>query len=79
MMTIVTSGGGMRAYQWKAVVVILNRRNLDIPAADTMALLAIGAELPPMQIGMALPTERRRLGENQVDVAAGAGDVLMKP
>ena len=44
----------MRAHQWKPIEVILNGLYGNIPAADRVALLAVGAKLPSMNVGVAV-------------------------
>ena len=44
----------MGSDEWKAIEVILNGLYGNIPAADRVALLAVGAKLPSMNVGVAV-------------------------
>lgn len=44
----------MGSDEWKAIEVILNGLHGDVPAADCVALLAVGAKLPPMYVSVAV-------------------------
>ena len=57
---------------------LLNRRDSYLPTADRMAALAVGSELPAMQVGVTLRTARGRGREYQVGVAALASDPLVQ-
>ena len=57
---------------------LLNRRNGYLPTADRMTALAVGPELPPVQIGMAFRAARGRGREYQVGVTALACDTLVQ-
>ena len=46
--------GGVGACQRESVVVLLNVLNRDLPSPDCVALLAVGAQLPLVNIGMAI-------------------------
>jgi hypothetical protein len=77
MVAIVAHHGGVGAYERKPVAVLLNRRNGDLPTADRVAALALGSELPPVQIGMTFRATRRRGREYQVRVTALASYPLV--
>jgi hypothetical protein len=68
----------MRADQRKAVVMVANGGNLDIPTLDTMAVLAIRPELAAVQVGVTLGAARRRFRKYQAHMATGAGYILME-
>jgi hypothetical protein len=53
-MAIITLQRGVCAHQREAVKVILNCLSGNSPPVHGMALLAIGPELPPVNIGMAV-------------------------
>jgi hypothetical protein len=53
-MAIITLQRGVCAHQWEAVKVVLNCLGRDSPPVHGMALLAVGSELPPVNIGMAI-------------------------
>jgi hypothetical protein len=76
-MAIVADGHRMRSDQRKPVVVLPDLGDLHAPASNGMAILAVGPELPPVQVGMTLGTLRGRLGEVQAGVASDAGDILV--
>ena len=47
----------------------------DAPASDRVALLAGGAELPPMDVGVAVGAPRPHVAEDQAGVALHAAQV----
>lgn len=57
---------------------LLNRRNRHLPTANGMATLAVGSELPPMQIGVTFRAACGRIREYQVGVTALASDPLVQ-
>lgn len=63
---------GMRAGEWEAVIVLLNLLRRDLPAPDGMALLAIGSQLPPVNVCMAILAALADIRENRLDVTSGA-------
>lgn len=67
----------MRTRQGEAVVVLLNLCNGNLPATYRMALFAVGAELPAMNVGMAVMATLAHIGEHRLDVALRAGYGLM--
>ena len=77
-MALVTGSRGMGAQQRKAVVVLLDRRDGDIPTANRMALLAVGAELAPVQIGVAIPAATGRVRKHQAYMTTLAGHILVQ-
>jgi hypothetical protein len=46
--------GGVGAGQRESIVVLLNVFNRDLPSPHCVALLAVGAQLPLVNIGMAI-------------------------
>ena len=69
--------GGMRANQRKAVNVLVDLLNRDIPALDRVALLAVGAHLPLVNVGVAVRALRSHIREHQLGVALGTGHALV--
>lgn len=69
----------MRPEQRKAVLVLLNLLHRDLPSLDGVALLATGAELPLVNIGVAIRALRAYICEHRLGVALRAGDALMHP
>ena len=67
----------MCSHQRKAILVILDRIQGDIPTLDGVTIFAIGAELPTMQIGMAICALLTDIFENEADMALGAGYLLV--
>ena len=78
MVAIVAHHRGVGANQRKPVAMLLNRRNGYLPTADRVATLAVGSELPPMQIGVAVRAAGGRGRECQVGVTALASDPLVQ-
>lgn len=66
--------GRVRADQREAVLVRFDFLSVHIPAFDGVALLAIGAELAPMDIGVAIRAFHTDTFEVQADVALRAGN-----
>jgi hypothetical protein len=69
----------VRAQQRKAVEVVPNRLYGNVPAANRMALLAVGAELPPVNVGVAVRASRTDVREHQLGMALHALDLLVHP
>ncbi len=65
--------GGMCSQQRKAVAMILNGLHGLEPALNGVTILAAGAELPAVKIGVAVGTLRTDIAEVQVPMALGAG------
>lgn len=68
---------GMGADQWKAVLVVLNVFVGDLPAFDGVAVLAIGAKLAAVEVGVAVRAMRAYVMEYERRVAPGAADVFV--
>lgn len=68
---------GMRTDQREAVFVSAYRLQGYIPADHAVALLAIGAELPPMNIGMAVGAVRADVAEYRFGMALHAVNLCM--
>ena len=62
----------MGANQGKAIVVVLDRRDRHLPAANRLTALAVGTELPPMEVGMTLRALRWSGREDQAGMATDA-------
>ena len=60
--------------QRETIVVLLHIFNRDRPSADGVALLAIGAQLTLVNIGVAVLAALTNVGEDHFDVTLGAGD-----
>jgi hypothetical protein len=75
----VARNSGMRAQQGEPVAVILHGLGSHAPSLDRVAILALRAELPPVEIRMAGGALRSCLGKNFRDVARITGYVLMHP
>lgn len=57
----------------EAVVVILDLLHRHIPSADRVALFAVGSQLPPVNIGVAILAARADVAEHHLFVTLGAG------
>ena len=68
---------GVRSGQRKAVVVLLDLLNRNLPSANRVALLAIGSQLPPVNIRVAVLASLPNVGEHRLYVALGAGHRLV--
>lgn len=69
---------GMRSGERKTVVMILNLLHRDLPSADAMALFAIGSQLPPVNVSVAILATLSHIGEDWFYVTAGTGDGLVQ-
>ncbi len=67
------------SHQGKAVLVLVDLLGGNLPALYAVALLATGAELPLVDIGMAIGALVTYIREYGFDVALGTGDSLMQP
>jgi hypothetical protein len=68
---------GMRADEREAGGVVPNGLNTHLPSSDVVALIAAGAELPAMDVGVAVRAPEGSLAEEQIGVALAAGDPLV--
>ena len=66
---------GMRSYQWKAVLMILNQLTVGFPAFDRVTGLAIRTHLSAMNIRMAIGALRSNICENGFRMALRAGHI----
>ncbi len=69
----------MSTEQWKSIQVILHCVRGYLPSADRMAILASGAELAAMDVGVAIRALLTDLGEDFADMTLAAGHVLVQP
>jgi len=67
------------AYQREAVEMILNGLYRDVPAVHGVALLAVGAKLPPVNVGVAVRAFGTHVREHQLGVALNALNFFMHP
>ena len=76
-MTGIAVDGRMSASQGKAVVVLLDLRHRHLPAQHRMALLAVGSQLPAVNVGVAVLAPLADVGEHRFDMALCTGHGLM--
>lgn len=69
----------VRAHQRESIVVVLDRLDIDLPALDRVAALAIRSELPPMNVCMTLRALCARLAEHQIRVALRTRNLRVHP
>lgn len=69
--------GCMRPSEREAVVVLLNLLDRNLPASNGVALFAVGSQLTPVNIGVAILTTLTDVGEYRLHVALRAGYRLM--
>ena len=67
----------MRSDQGETILVILDGLHRDIPALYGVALLAVCAHLPLVDIGMAIGAPCTHIREDGLGVTLGAGHVLV--
>jgi len=73
LMTILTFHNRVRAEQRKPVEVLLHRLDGHPPAENRVALLAVGAELRTVNVGVTIGALLSNVGENRLGVASRAG------
>lgn len=64
---------GVRSDQGKAILVLLDVLDGYLPAFDGVALFAFGAQLPAMDVSMAVSAGVADIGKDHFGVALGAG------
>ena len=69
LVALLARHGGVRAKQWKAILVILHLLYRDIPALHRVALLAIRSHLPPVNVRVAIRAILPHVGEHRLYVA----------
>ena len=69
---------GVRADQREPVEVLIDLLNRNMPAPDRMALLAVCAHLPLVDIGVAVGALRADIGKDHLGVALRAGHTFMQ-
>ena len=79
LVTGVAIHGGMRAYQRKAIQMLVDLLNRDVPAFYRMALFAIGSHLPLVNVGVAVGALRTDIRENHFGVALRASHAFVQP
>ena len=67
----------MRADEREAVQVLINLLHRNVPPPDRMALLAIGAHLPLVNVGVAICALRPDIGEDRLGMALRAADAFV--
>lgn len=72
LMTGIAVHSSVSPSQRKAVIVLLHLPNRDLPSPYGVALLAICAQLPPVNVGVAVLAALSDIGENWPDVALSA-------
>lgn len=75
---LIAGSRGVGAQQRKAIVMLLNRRDSHIPAPNSVTFLAVGAELTPMEIGVAIRTASGRFREHQADMTTLARNIRVQ-
>jgi hypothetical protein len=77
LVTLIAFHQRVCSHQRKAILMIANRVQRDIPSSDRMAALAIGSKLPPMDIRVAIGTAGTDVFEDQAGVALRTAHLLM--
>ena len=67
----------MRSGQRKAVVMLLNLLNGDLPSTDGVALLAVRSQLALVNVGVTILANLSNIGENRPDVTFSTTHRLM--
>lgn len=74
---IVALQRGMGAEQWETIQVAANRIHIHTPAVNRVAILAAGAELPAMDIWVAISALLTNVSKNFSHMAGITRDILM--
>lgn len=69
---------GMPTHQRETILVLSHALQGDVPPFDRMALLAIGAHLTPVNVGVAVRAIHTYIGEHRLGVALRAGHSLVQ-
>lgn len=77
LVTSIAIHSGVRSRQRKTVVVLLDLLNRNLPSPNRVAGLAIGSQLPFVNIGMAVLATLSDVAEHRFYVALSAGDGLV--
>lgn len=77
LVTVVALQQCMRAHQWEPILMIANLLERCLPALHRMATLAVGSELPAMNVGVAIGAARAHVLECQAEVALCARHICM--
>lgn len=67
----------VRSQQREAIIVVLDCLDGDVPSPYRVALLAVVAELPAMDISVTFAAARTDIGEHHLGVALNTGHVLV--
>ena len=76
-MALVTIECCVRADQREAVQVLIDLLDRNIPALDRVALFAVGAHLPLVDVSMAIRTLRSHVAEHRLGVALRAAHAFV--
>ena len=77
LMARVAVDGGMSPGQREAIIMLLDLLNRDLPSAHGVALLAVCAQLPLMNIGMTILATLADVAEHRLHVTLNACDRLV--
>lgn len=77
LMAGIAVDGRMSTSQWKAIIVLLDLRHRHLPAQHRMTLLAVGSQLPAVNVGVAVLATLPHIAEYRLDVALRAGHCLV--
>lgn len=69
--------GRVRPGKREAIVMLLDLLHADLPSLNRVALLAVGAQLPPVNIGMAVLAALPHIRKHRLHVALHAGHRLV--
>lgn len=79
LMALLAFHQGMRPYQRKTILMILDRLQRDLPPFDRMATFAVRSELATMDVSMAVRAVCTDIFEYQAGVALGTSHFLVHP
>ena len=77
LMAGITLQGGVRSDQRKTILVVLDGLDRDVPTFHAVALLAIDAHLPFVNVGVAIGAPATHIREDRLGVTLGAGHILV--
>ena len=67
----------VRSGKREAIVMLLDLLHADLPSLNRVALLAVGSQLPPVNIGMAILAALPHIRKHRLHMALHAGHRLV--
>ena len=74
----ITVHGGVRADQWKAVLMFIDGMNRDLPATDPVTEVTLRSVFPPVEVSVTILAITAHVGEHRIDVTFLATHAYVK-